>query len=597
MTNAAGSLKSLVGLASILSILLLVTSSAQTADNAAAPDRREEKLKSHTPPDFPPPPANSAPQSELLSFSGGKAKEYAFPHIDVLTYHYDNKRTGINQTERDLTPSKVASSDFSLLKTLQVEGNVFAQPLLISNFVMPDGEAHDVLIIATGHNIIYAFDTKTFSILWKIDDLGPAQKSADVGCGDVETEYGITSTPVIVRQSDNSAILYVVSATEPSYMEFHTYIHAIDLRTHAKITSAEIFPTDSPHEKPSIKFNPQNQWSRAGLVYNNKSIFVSIGSHCDGVTDGVVLSGWLLKYSDNLTLKGSFHTISAPRTGLASIWMTGFAPAIDELGNIIVVTGNGDVNPPDNYGNSVIKINSETMMVSDYFIPSNYIRLNQGDFDFGSGGVVLFSTSTQGSKKDLAVVIGKDPVLYTLDLADLGKNQANDAGVVQALRVKPCAVAKPCRGVWGGPALFPTEDGLHLYLQAEGDVLRSFLLKNATTPMFEASAVHGGTAGGYGGSIPIVSSNASDDGVVWLLRRSMPIELEAYDAKSLALLTSALVGDWSKDPSPADKMVNAFLTPLVANGRVYAPAFNVVKVFGLASEGMSPMSRAFQPLR
>ncbi len=67
-------------------------------------------------------------------------------------------------------------------------------------------------------------------------------------------------------------------------------------------------------------------------------------------------------------------------------------------------------------------------------------------------------------------------------------------------------------------------------------------------------------------------------GVVWLVRRSVPMELEAYDADTLgAPLFTARAGVWSNTQNQ-----NSFVTPMQANGRVYAPAYKTVKVFGLA---------------
>jgi hypothetical protein len=270
--------------------------------------------------------------------------------------------------------------------------------------------------------------------------------------------------------------------------------------------------------------------------------------------------------------------------------MTGFAPAIDDAGDLFVVTGNGDSSPPDDYGESVLKLDGKTLKVIDYFTPSNYSMLNTGDFDFGSGGVILLPADLGMSQKRMSVTIGKDPVLYLLDQANLGKNQANNAGAIQTVRVKPCTVSTQCRGVWGGPAVFESQIGTVLYVQAEQDVLRSYIFGRTPTPSLTSSGVEGATKAGYGGSIPIVSSNGGTDGVVWLLRRSAPIELEAYDASTLGPpLSSANIGDWSNA-----RYGNSFLTPMVANGRVYAAAYKIVKVFGLATEGMSPASRASQ---
>jgi hypothetical protein len=104
-------------------------------------------------------------------------------------------------------------------------------------------------------------------------------------------------------------------------------------------------------------------------------------------------------------------------------------------------------------------------------------------------------------------------------------------------------------------------------------------VETGSTPALTYAA-SGTSYSGYGGSLPIVSSNgaAADTGVVWLINRAAePFSIEAYDAVNLgAPLFSAQVSTWSNAGQG-----NPFLTPLEANGRVYAPGYKVVQVFGL----------------
>jgi hypothetical protein len=64
--------------------------------------------------------------------------------------------------------------------------------------------------------------------------------------------------------------------------------------------------------------------------------------------------------------------------------------------------------------------------------------------------------------------------------------------------------------------------------------------------------------------------------VVWAIERGSPTEqLRAYNAVSLgAPLFQSNAGTWSNGS-------RSYLTPLVANGRVYVGAANTVTVFGL----------------
>ncbi|HEX4158530.1 MAG TPA: hypothetical protein VHY79_08640, partial [Rhizomicrobium sp.] len=116
----------------------------------------------------------------LKNAAAGLKRPYGGAPMDVLTYHYDLNRTGWNQTETDLTPSSVGSGNFGQLATIPVDGLVLGQPLLVSNFTMPDGTIHDVLVVATEHDSVYAFDARSYATLWQVN-LGRAQSYKDVG--------------------------------------------------------------------------------------------------------------------------------------------------------------------------------------------------------------------------------------------------------------------------------------------------------------------------------------------------------------------------------------------------------------------------------
>ncbi len=539
-----------------------------TLPAAAAPKNTE-----HRPPH--PVVRSLLPATPLMpDAAAGLAKPYGGTKIDVLTYHYDNGRTGWNSTETDLTTTSVTPKNFGLLKTLDVDGNVFAQPLLVSNFVMPDGSKHDVLVIATGHNTVYAYDAQTYAVLWKVN-LGAPQITADVGCNDVQPEYGISSTPVIQRTAANAATIYLVAATEPSSFNFHSTVHALNLATGKDVVPpVDISPTATLSDGSTLAFDPQNQWNRASLAMKGNIFYIGFGSHCDNA--GGTVSGWLLGYNTKLAPTASFHTIETPgSTELASIWMSGFAPAIDSTGHVYVITGNGDLTPGSqkDWGESALRLPSNLAGVISRFTPSTYSYLNNNDLDFGSGGIMLVPSGATGSGPNVAVASGKDANIYLLNQDNLGGLHARNTGALQSLNVGQAG-----SGVRGGPAYFNGPAGPTVYLQIDSDVLRAFALTGGATPSLAQSAT-GTSVGAYGGSLPIVSSNGATagTGLVWIMRRTIPMELEAYDAVKLgAPLYKAQVGTWSNTAQ-----ANAFLTLMEANGRVYAPAYKTVKVFGL----------------
>lgn len=557
-----------------LAAAALVVASLSGARPAAAADAMppgDSTLPMHHAPRAPAVSTLPAPQ-----FVGDAAtrlqRRYSGMPIDVSTYHYDTSRTGWNPTETDLTPATVASAQFGLLDTLAVDGNVLAEPLLVSGFVMPDGSTHDILIVVTGHDSVYAFDAQTDALLWHVS-MGKSQSTRSVGCGDVHPEYGISSTPVILRTAPNAAALYLVAATEPTPNTFVTSLHALNVANgNNLIQPVVIAPSATLSDGSTLSFDPQNQWSRAGLAFDRDSIYVSIGSHCDN--NAGAISGWLLRYSTRLEPQAAFHTIETPGgTQLASIWMTGFAPAIDASGNLFVVTGNGNfTRGAKDWGESVLKLPPTLTGVKSSFTDANYNNLNGDDLDFGSGGVMLLPVVPGQSAPPMAVAMGKPSTLFLLNQNNLGGLRASNAGALQSQ-------FGGGSGLWGGPAFYNGPAGPTVFTQTDHDVLRAWSLATGDTPSL-TNSVSGTTNAGYGGSLPIVSSNGSlpGTGVLWLIdREAEPFSIEAYDAVNLgAPIFSAQVGTWSNAGQG-----NPFLTPLEANGRVYAPGYKVVQVFGL----------------
>ena len=314
----------------------------------------------------------------------------------------------------------------------------------------------------------------------------------------------------------------------------------------------------------TISFDAKNQWVRTGLVFANSSIYVGVGSHCDN--NAGAITGWMLRYTTALQLTSQFNTVDdAAGYSLASIWMTGQAADVDTSGNLYFVTGNGAFDASSggrNYGESVVKLSPDLKTVASYFTPANWNSLNGGDADFGSGGSMLLPGST-----DL-VARGKDGRIFLLNQTALGGLQANDSGALQ--------VYQDTGGTWGGPAYFAGPGGTrYVYSQGDGSPLRAFTFNGSQLTLATSAPDNGG----YGGSMPVVSSNSAvaGSGVVWVAQRSANVTLEAYDATNLQhRLFSGPAGSWS-NPGNA----NPFVTPLVVDGRVFVGAAGTVTVFGL----------------
>ena len=84
---------------------------------------------------------------------------------NVLTWHNDNARSGVNPNETVLAPANVNQTDFGKLFDIPVDGQVFAQPLYVSGVAIPGKGTHNVVYIATEHDSVYACDADDGSVL------------------------------------------------------------------------------------------------------------------------------------------------------------------------------------------------------------------------------------------------------------------------------------------------------------------------------------------------------------------------------------------------------------------------------------------------
>src|SRR5580704_14221784 len=77
---------------------------------------------------------------------------------DVLTHHNDAGRTGAVLDETVLSPATLKTRHFGKLFSLTVDGQIYAQPLVVTGLEMPDKSTHNVVFVATMRNMVYAFD-------------------------------------------------------------------------------------------------------------------------------------------------------------------------------------------------------------------------------------------------------------------------------------------------------------------------------------------------------------------------------------------------------------------------------------------------------
>jgi hypothetical protein len=483
----------------------------------------------------------------------------------VYTYHNDLSRDGVNSQEYGLTTATVASATFGKLFSCPVDAAVYAQPLWVAN-VDFSGVKHNVLVVATQHDTIYALDADAnpCTPLWSksLFNTGETWINAnnDVNCDDLEPDVGIVGTPVIDPATNT---IYVVSKSKNTTSSaIFQRIHALDL-----VTGNEKFggPITIAGSVNSISFNAQKNNQRAGLALVNGKVYIAWASHCDVPT----YQGWVFGYSaSDLTLAPSVFSPAphAPTDRESGIWMSGGAPSADANNNLFLITGNGtfDANlltsPHDDYGDSVLKLSTASgISVADYFTPSDFASRQSSDQDLGSGGAALLVDQPTGPIQHLLIGGGKGGILFLLNRDNLGHSTSSGVQQFNA----------------GSSFSTPVFWQNHLYFAGAGGKLQSFTF-DPTVPQFVTPAGSlSGDSYGFPGATPSLSASGTTNGIVWALRTNSycttqsiscgPAILRAYDASNVGTEL------WHSDASAADAAGNAvkFTVPTVANGKVY----------------------------
>lgn len=498
---------------------------------------------------------------------------------DVTTYHNDVARTGQNTTESKLTQANVNSTTFGLLRNLSVDGKVDAQPLYLSQLSVA-GSAHNVVFIATEHDSVYAFDADTGAQLWKVSLLGSGETTSDDrGCFQVSPEIGITSTPVIDRSAGAHGILYAVAMSKNGSTYFQR-LHALDVTTGAELEGGPVtiqasYPgTGDNSSGGQVVFNPKQYKERAALLLLNGVIYTSWASHCDFSP----YTAWVMGYNQTTLAQTSVLNLT-PNGHEGSIWQSGGGLAADPQGNIYLLMANGtfettlDVNGFPNqqdYGNGSVKLSTTggNLKVADYFEMSNTVSESGIDADLGSGGPMVLPDLNFGTAGilNLAVGAGKDGNIYVVNRNNMGKFSPTANNVYQEL-----SGALPS-GVWGVPAYFNNT----VYYCDQNSTLKSFSIVNgklSTTPG------HTGASFTYPGVLPSVSANGTSNGIVWAIENTATAVLHAYVASDLTQeLYNSNQASSGRDHFGAG---NKFITPMIADGKVFAATTNSVAVFGL----------------
>jgi hypothetical protein len=519
--------------------------------------------------------------------------------IDVLTYHYNNQRTGNDDRETILTPKNVNVATFGKLFAMPVDADVYAQPLYKTNLAMPVNPAdptgsttlRDVLYVATSNDSLYAFDADTGQQLWQDSFIDPSRgitpvPAVDVHSTDIQPEIGIVGTPVIDAQTNT---LYVVSkdkAVVAGAAAYQIYLHAIDIVTgKEKFNGPARVSASAETLKGEYAFDSFLQDQRSSLTLLSGHVYITWASHGGNGP----YHGWVMGYNAYDISKQTSVFLTTPDGLAGGVWISGGGPSTEGSSTIYLGVANGtfDVDQGGHdYADTEIKfaVGSTTpdgrapLSVADYFTPIDQKYLQDTDSDFGVSSPVILPEKTGPHPHEL-VASDKKGELFIIDRDDLGKIGTSSDTSVENIQV-PSSLHNN----------YSYFNGM-LYIGADNDLLRAYRISDGlvSTSSVSQTSEHFGNGKQLGSGVnPVVSSNGNKDGIVWIVDNSnfdsttTPAVLHAYDASDLSdELYNTVQAHGERDAlAPAVKFVGA----MVANGKVYVSGKSQVTVYGLLSQ-------------
>ncbi len=504
--------------------------------------------------------------------------------VDVLTNRYNVERTGANLEESVLNVTNVNSRQFGKVFERQVDGDIYAQPLIKTHVRIPGAGVRDVVFVATVSNSLYAFDATRPDVsrpYWhvnaevfgdpvpksKVTDLPPAQEYLNFA-----TTIGIIATPVIDEKTNT---IYVVAQSQRNGV-FHFQLHAFDLGT-----GREKSEMNSPKEIEAtydgngigskdgkLRFEARKMLNRPGLLLIDGIVYLAFTTHLDG-EPSLDSHGWAMAYrAENLSQVSVWCT--TPDGIQGGIWQSGTGLSAERRSKpfplIYAVIANGSAGGR-NYGQSIVQMYPGAMLsMKQSFSPPDQAYENDRDLDLSTGAVLFPGLP-------LMAACDKEGKCYVVNRATMH--------LVQELQVGIDTYGDGrAPNIHGAPVVWKdAENRLKLYVWAEEDFLRAFQFDGQIFHAAGISSMRAPRKSMPGGILSLSANGDADDSAI--LWASIPIGGDA-NAGSVPGVVRAFeasnIGNelWnSEQESRRDKvgLFAKFCPPVVANGRVYLATF------------------------
>jgi hypothetical protein len=464
--------------------------------------------------------------------------------------------------------TKAAAAKMALDATFHptIQGNVYAAPLYVDNG--PGGKG--IFIVVTESNNVHAVFEADGSTAWTQNVGTPAGQSG-IACGTI-TPIGITGTPFIDLASRT---LYFASVVGNATTVLKHLVHALSIDDG---TERPGFPVDTTTMSfNGTVFNPTAHYQRSAVMVVGGIVYVTWGSVAGDCGD---FRGWLLGIPAANPAGAKAFTTGAPGGGM---WAPG-GPASDGT-NLFVSTGNTrTANSPSpntwSQGEAILRFQPGPVWSGqpvDYFAPSNWFALDQGDLDLGGSGPLLVDVPG-ATPSALVVALGKNGTLYVLDRNNLGGIGTGDGHSGEGVESTRVATG----GIIGAPASYQTASGTYVVFHGYEGVSgigcpagqAGDLVAVRIGPANPPSIAVAWCVDSQGQGSPMVTTtDGTSEAVVWTAGAEASQRLHGWDGDTGAVV---FAGGGAADVIPNTRRLNS---PIAVNGRILVAADNALYAF------------------
>jgi hypothetical protein len=472
--------------------------------------------------------------------------------VNVTQEHNNVSRDGV-YIDSAFTPSAAAGLTRDLNFDGTITGNVYAQPLYIEG-----GPNGPIIIVVTESNNVYALNATTGTVIWQ-RNVGTAVTSG-LPCGNINP-LGITGTPVVDLPSRSLFFDAMIDGATKKH-----FIYSLNADTGATNPG---WPVDvnATANYNGISFTSLVQNERGGLALVNSIVYVTWSGH---LGDCGTYHGWVVGVPmNNPSNVGSWATTAIG----GGIW--GHGGVASDGTNMFVVTGNTfATNGNWMGGEAIIRLQagpSWTGQPTDYWAPTNWLNLDNGDTDLGGCSATLIDVPG-ATPSQLVLALGKDGKGYLLNRNNLGGIAA------------PVASANLPTAVRGqSAATYRTSQGTYFVFHTEGNAVSAFKINPASPPTISSAWTVSQTGLG---SAWVTSTDGINNAIVWVAGAGGDGRLHGYNGDTGAVIYA---GGGANELMTGTRKWN---TGMVARGRVYYAADNKVYSFKLPAGTPTPTPTA-----